>query len=110
MSTVLTVDLTALLDSSKVGAEAAKALEKEWKGAAKLPDDEKAKLLAKLQGQRDSLREALFARARPLLAELAKEKKADMVLDRSAVLWGGGAEDVTKALIKKVDAGGPLKV
>ena len=109
MATVLTVDLTALLDSSKVGAEAAKALEKEWKGGAKLPDDEKAKLLSKLQGQRDGLREALFARARPLLAELAKEKKADLVLDKSAVLWAGGAEDVTKALIKKVDAGGPLE-
>ena len=44
-----------------------------------------------------------------MLAELAKEKKADAVLDKSAVLWGKG-DDVTKALIKKVDAGGPLKL
>ena len=109
MATVLVVDLTSLLDTSKVGAEAAKGLEKAWKEGAKLPDEEKQKLLVKLQAQRDSLREALFARARPLLAEIAKEKKADLVLDRSAVLWGT-ADDVTKALIKKVDAAGPLKL
>lgn len=107
MATVLVVDLTALLDSSKVGAEAAKGLEKTWKESQKLPENERAELLKKLQAQRDSLREALFARARPLLAEIAKEEKADLVLDRSAVLWGT-AKDVTKALIKKVDAGGKL--
>jgi hypothetical protein len=109
MATILVVDLTALLDSSKVGAEAAKGLEKTWKAGAKLPDEEKQKLLIKLQGQRDGLRDALFARARPLLAELAKEKKAELVIDKSAVLWGG-TEDVTKVLIKKVDAGGPLEL
>jgi Skp family chaperone for outer membrane proteins len=107
MATVLVVDLTALLDSSKVGAEAAKGLEKTWKESQKLPENERTELLKKLQAQRDSLREALFARARPLLAEIAKEEKADLVLDRSAVLWGT-AKDVTKALIKKVDAGGKL--
>jgi len=109
MATILVVDLTALLDSSKVGAEAAKGLEKTWKAGAKLPDEEKQKLLIKLQGQRDGLRDALFAWARPLLAELAKEKKAELVIDKSAVLWGG-TEDVTKVLIKKVDAGGPLEL
>lgn len=109
MATLLVVDLTALLDSSKVGAEAAKGLEKTWNAAKKLPEEERQALLAKLQDQRDALREALFARARPLLAEIAREKKADAVLDRSAVLWGTG-DDVTKALIKKVDAGGPLKI
>ena len=109
MATLLVVDLTALLDSSKVGAEAAKGLEKTWNEAKKLPEEQRQELLGKLQQQRDGLREALFARARPLLAEMAKEKKADAVLDKSAVLWGKG-DDVTKALIKKVDAGGPLKI
>lgn len=109
MSTFLVVDLTALLDTSTVGAEAAKGLEKTWKDAQKKPEAERQELLAKLQGQRDGLREALFARARPLIAELAKEKKADAVFDKSAMLWGA-AEDVTRALIKKVDAGGPLKL
>ena len=109
MSTLLIVDLAALLDTSKVGAEAAKGLEKTWNEAKKLPDEQRQALLGKLQGQRDALRDALFARARPLLAELAKEKKADAVLEKSAVLWGKG-DDVTKALIKKVDAGGPLKL
>lgn len=110
MATVLVVDLTALLDSSKVGVEAAKALEKEWKAGQKLEEAERAELLAKLQGKRDSLRDALFDRARPLVAELGKEKKADLILDRSAVLWAAEFEDVTKALIKKVDAAGPLKL
>lgn len=109
MATLLVVDLTALLDSSKVGAEAAKGLEKTWNEAKKLPEEQRQELLSKLQNQRDALREALFARARPLLAEIAKAKKADVVLDKSAVLWGTG-DDVTKALIKKVDAGGPLKL
>ncbi len=109
MATLLVVDLAALLDTSKVGAEAAKGLEKTWNDAKKLPDEERQELLGKLQSQRDTLREALFARARPLLAEMAKEKKADAVLDKSAVLWGKG-DDITKALIKKVDAGGPLNL
>ena len=109
MATLLVVDLAAVLDTSKVGADAAKGLEKTWNEAKKLPDEQRQALLGKLQGQRDALREALFARARPLLAELAKEKKADAVLVKSAVLWGRG-DDVTKALIKKVDAGGPLKL
>lgn len=109
MPTLLVVDLAALLDTSKVGAEAAKGLEKTWNDAKKLPDDERQKLLSKLQSQRDVLREALFARARPLLEEIAKEKKADAVLEKSAVLWVKG-DDVTKALIKKIDAGGPLKL
>lgn len=109
MATLLVVDLAALLDTSKVGAEAAKGLEKSWNDAKKLPEEERQKLLGKLQTQRDALREALFARARPLVAEIAKEKKADAVLDKSAVLWGKG-DDITKALIKKVDAQGPLKI
>ena len=109
MATLLVVDLAALLDTSKVGAEAAQGLKKTWDEASKLPDEERQELLGKLQNQRDALREALFTRARPLLAELAKEKKADAVLDKSVVLWGKG-DDITKALIKKVDAGGPLKL
>jgi aspartate/methionine/tyrosine aminotransferase len=83
-----------------------------WRvGYIAVPGDEGrfAKEVIKLQGQRDGLRDALFARARPLLAELAKEKKAELVIDKSAVLWGG-TEDVTKVLIKKVDAGGPLEL
>ena len=109
MATVLVVDLALVLDQSRVGAEAAKALESEWREGEKLGEAEKQKLLARLQSWRDALREALVARARPLLAELAREKKADLVLERTGLLWGA-AEDVTQALIKKVDAGGPLKV
>lgn len=110
MATVLVVDLTALLDTSKVGIEAAKTLEKEWQAAQHQSDTERAELLRKLQARRDILREALFSRARPLVAALGKEKKADLVVDRSAILWAASAEDVTKVLIDRVDAAGPLKL
>ncbi len=110
MATVLVVDLTVLLDTSKVGVEATKALEKDWKAGEKLEDNARVELLTKLQARRDGLRTALFNRARPLLADLAKEKKAELVLDRSAVLWAAQSEDVTAELIKRVDAGGPLPV
>lgn len=110
MATVLVVDLTALLDTSKVGIEAAKTLEKEWQAAQQSPEAERVELLRKLQARRDVAREALFSRARPLVAAIGKEKKADLVLDRSAVLWAANAEDVTRLLIDRVDAAGPLKL
>ena len=50
MATLLVVDLTALLDTSKVGAEAAKGLEKTWNEAKGLPDEERQALLAEAPG------------------------------------------------------------
>jgi Skp family chaperone for outer membrane proteins len=108
MATLLVVDLPALLDTSKVGADAARELEKAWNEAKSKPEEERRELLAKLQARRDGLREQLLARAKPLVAQLAKEKKADAVLEKGAVLWST-AEDITQALIARVDAGGPLK-
>lgn len=108
MSTLLVVDLPTLLDTSKVGADAAKELEKAWVEAKSKPEDERRELLSKLQARRDGLRDQLLARARPVVEQLAKEKKADAVLEKSAVLWSH-AEDITQAVIARVDAGGPLK-
>jgi Skp family chaperone for outer membrane proteins len=108
MSAVLVVDLAALLDTSKVGIEATKDLEKQWEAAKKLNDAERPVQFAKIQAKRDALRDALLARAKPLVADLARDKKADLVLDRSAVLWGK-TEDVTAVLIAKVDALGAIK-
>ena len=107
MTVVLVVDLTAVLDTSQVGKDATAALQKKWKDAEKKPEAEREALLNDLRRQRDGLREALLKRARPVVEALAKEKKATLVLERTAVLWGA-TEDVTPLVIKRVDAGGPL--
>ena len=106
--TLLTLDLRALLDSTKIGADAAKALEKAWNDAKPADEAAKQKLLRELEAKRDGLRSLLLARATPAIAELAKKKGATAVLEKSAVVWSE-AEDITAQVIAKVDAGGPLK-
>ncbi|MCA2981115.1 MAG: OmpH family outer membrane protein [Myxococcaceae bacterium] len=109
MATIGLLDTTALLDTSKVGAEAAKALEKAWADAKAQPEDKKRELLAQLEQRRAALRQQLIDRARPVIAELAKKKALHVVLERGAVVWSTG-EDLTAEVIAGVDAGGPLKV
>jgi Skp family chaperone for outer membrane proteins len=109
MATIGILDTAMLLDSSKVGADAAKALEKAWSEAKSQPDDKKRELLAQLEQRRSSLRQQLIDRAKPAIAELAKKKNLEVVLEKGAVVWGT-LEDLTKDVIAKVDAGGPLKV
>lgn len=108
MATIGIIDTAQLLDSSKVGADAAKALEKTWAEAKSQPDDKKREVLAQLEQKRASLRQQVIDRAKPVIAELAKQKKLDVVLEKGAVVWSTG-EDLTKEVIAKVDAGGPLK-
>ncbi len=111
MPDLLLIDLPALLDTSKVGQEAAKALEKTWNDAKKEPEAKKRELLAQLQAKRDALRTALLQRAKPIIAAHAKKKSAKVVLERTTAVWHDpGVEDITAAVIKEVDAGGPLKV
>jgi Skp family chaperone for outer membrane proteins len=107
--TLLTLDLRSLLDSCKVGIEAAKGLEKAWNEAKPADDAAKTKLLRELESKRDTLRTALLARAKPVIAELAKKKGAAAVLEKGTVLWSE-SEDITAQVAAKVDAGGPLKL
>ncbi len=107
--TLLTLDLRFLLDSCKVGLEAAKGLEKAWNEAKPADDAAKQALLRELEGKRDGLRGLLLARAKPVIAELAKKKGAAAVLEKSVVIWGE-SEDITAQVIAKVDAAGPLKL
>ena len=107
--TLLTLDLRNLLDTCKVGIEAAKGLEKAWSDAKPANDAAKQKLLRDLEGKRDKLRGLLLARAKPVISELAKKKGATAVIDKNAVVWTE-AEDITALVIAKVDAGGPLKL
>lgn len=109
--TFLVVDVPAVLDQSKVGAEAAKALSTEWEKSKSESAEKQREALSKLQQKRDELRAALLKRAKPILAELAKQKSARAVLERGAVLWADEKiEDVTAQVIAKLDAGGPLKL
>jgi Skp family chaperone for outer membrane proteins len=108
MATIALLDTPQLLDKSKVGLEAAKALEKTWAEAKAQPEDKKRELLNQLELKRSDLRKQLMDRAGPIIAELAKAKKLDAVLEKGAVIWST-AEDLTSAVIAKVDAAGPLK-
>jgi Skp family chaperone for outer membrane proteins len=107
MTNVLTVDLVTLLDRSKAGAAATRTLEQAWKDAQAQPEGARRELLASLQGRREALRQRLIERARPLIAEVARQKGATAVLEKSAVAWTSG-EDITAQVMARLDAGGPL--
>jgi len=110
MGDVLLVDWIAVLDGSGVGKKAAEELTSLWTAASGQTDAAKEQLHEQLQRRRDRLRDELVARAKPLLASLAKQKKAKLVLEKSQVAWADATvEDVTPALIAEVDRGGPLK-
>jgi len=111
MPDLLLIDLPALLDTSKVGQDAAKNLEKAWNDSKKEPEARRKELLTQLQAKRDQLRNALLQRAKPIIAAQAKKKSAKVVLEKGTVAWFDAAvEDITQAVIKEVDAGGPLKL
>ena len=110
MPDILLLDIPSLLDSSKVGSDAAQSLEKIWIDAKGAPEAKQKAVLADLAKRRDGLRTALLSRAKPLIAELAKKKGAKVVLEKGAVLWSDASvEDITAQLITKVDGLGPLK-
>ncbi|MBI3182731.1 MAG: OmpH family outer membrane protein [Myxococcales bacterium] len=109
--TLLQLDLASLLDASKVGRDAARALENEWSITEGMPEDRRGEVLANLREKRDALRSALLARAGPIVAELAKKRGASAVLERGSLVWAAEkVEDITAAVIKEVDAQGPLKL
>ena len=108
MPPVLIIDLVTLLDRSIAGADATRALERQWKEAAAQPDEKKRELITQLEARRDALRKQLLDRATPIMAELAKKKGAVAVLEKSAVAWTE-AEDITTQVSARVDALGPLK-
>lgn len=105
---IATIDTSALLDTSRVGAEAAKHLEKVWNEAKSQPEDKRRELMNELEGKRASLREQLIDRARPIVDELAKKKGLSIVVERGVVAFSA-VEDLTSEVIAKVDALGPLK-
>jgi Skp family chaperone for outer membrane proteins len=127
----LVVDMQRLMDDSKVGQEAAKAVaarfdaaqgeyKKLLEKAAKAPagkdktaaeakvrefDQQSIKAIKTAQ---DALRLALLKRAQPFVDDAMKATGAEAVLDRAAVLMCDPVVDITNQLIAKVDALGPL--
>ena len=86
MATLLVVDLAALLDTSKVGAEAAKGLEKTWNDAKKLPDEERQKLLDDMSLVPSAVEEAL--RMFPAFAHFRRTATKDTELHGAKIREG----------------------
>lgn len=107
MPDLLTLDTQALLDQSEVGKTAALELEKLWSKVRDQPEPAKALAYKDLESKRFYLRKALLERARMVVEQLAKKKKAKWVMESHAVLWGE-RDDITQAVIAEVDAQGPL--
>ena len=103
MALILVIDVPQVLDTSKAGREATKQLEGLWKEGEKKPEAEQQKHLEVVQQQRDSLRNALLARMAPIVESIAKDKKADAVIEKVAVIWTSG-EDITAEVISRLDS------
>lgn len=127
----LVIDMRRVLDESEVGRTAAADLEARFKDAQaryqQLRDQAKGapvqaqkKLLEEasqfeqaalgdLAAMRARLRDALLARANPILKRLCEERGTHLVLERSAVVLFDGAADVTGEVIREIDERGPLE-
>ena len=130
MEPYLVVDMASVLDKSAVGRTATASLEAEWasadaehrrrlQDAARASGASRAKLeaeaeqlgreaLSALEQRRAALRVKLLARVGSLVRDLAKERGAGLVLERSAVLVFAQDADVTHEVIRRLDALGEL--
>ena len=120
------LDIQQVLDQTKEGLAAAKVLDTRWQ-KAKARYDELIKIAEKtkdpvarqkaegaandfeesavdeIEEERHKRREALLTKANPVIAALAKEKGADLVLDRGAVLHCTDELDITQTIIERLD-------
>lgn len=122
MAAVLVVDLNRVLDESAPGRRGAALLQTRFDEARAQYDklrargtSEKGKREAdaaaaafernagkSLDDERAKLRGELLTAARPIIAALMQEKKADLVVDAIAVLAVANALDVTDEVIKRL--------
>jgi Skp family chaperone for outer membrane proteins len=112
-SAVLLVDLTAVLDRSRAGREAAAALEARFHAArekrASLEGAEAARFeidsVRAIEAERARLRDELLARARVQCEHIRSQRGALVVIDRALTLAAASeARDVTDELIAALDA------
>ena len=97
------VDMKAVLDRSRTGAEASRALESAWSKLSSQRDGSE-----RLETLRTQLRAALTQRAESAIRELATARGAKLVVERGAVLFAVPELDLTAGVIAAVDAQGPL--
>ena len=122
MAAVLVVDLNRVLDESAPGKRGAAALQARFDEAraqheklrargttekGKREADAAAAVFERnagkaLDDERAKLRTELLTAARPVIAALMQEKKADIVVDAFAVLAVANAADVTDEVIKRL--------
>jgi Skp family chaperone for outer membrane proteins len=126
---VIVVDLKRLLDESKRGQVAAQELQARFdaarvsferlsaKGtssqgrqqAAEVAAEFERDALRQLEEERARLRTALLDAARPLLASVMKERRAQVVLDARACLVVDDAIDITNELLRRLDETDPAE-
>ena len=112
---ILVLDMRRILDDSNAGRAAAQQLQArvlaaraEVEAAAKAGklDDARAleaKLGSTLDALRNELRDQVSARAQPIVQRLTRERQAQMVLERSAVLACDPALDITDIVMAEID-------
>jgi Skp family chaperone for outer membrane proteins len=109
---VLIVSVTDILDRSKAGQEAAKALEGRFvkakeKRATMTDAVEAAKFeidaIREIEGERNRLRDALLVKARVAAEAVRVEKGADIVVDKSLALAADTGLDVTDEVLRRLN-------
>ncbi len=121
---ILVIDLARVLDESAEGKAGAKALAARWEVAktehAKLQKAAEAasgaaqgeahkalirfekETLAAIEDERRTLRSSLLEKVRPLVAAVAKQRKADVVLEASSALYVAETADITQTILGKL--------
>jgi Skp family chaperone for outer membrane proteins len=113
----LVVDMSRLLDESRAGKEAAKALQLQFDRAQKHYAEMvergdtagaemfEAQTIETLENERENARKTLLQRAEPLIQKAAKARGVGLVLEADSVVWVDPKCDITERLIAGVDAG-----
>lgn len=121
---VLVINLARVLDESSNGRKASELLTKRWEEAKKqhavlvktaetasgdaldsarqaLMSYEKTSIET-IENERRTVREDVLKKVRPLVADLAKARKAEVVLEASATLYVADTADITDEILKRL--------
>ncbi len=121
---VLVVNLARVLDESSDGRKASELLTQRWEDAKKqhaalvktaesasgealdtarqaLVSYEKTSIET-IENERRTVREGVLKKVRPMVAELAQARKAEVVLEASATLYVADTSDITDEILKRL--------
>jgi Skp family chaperone for outer membrane proteins len=99
---ILVLDLARVLDESKAGRDASRALHEAWAASAQ---DEAARRT--IEERREQVRAALLAKLEAVVRDLAAERGASVVVDAKAVVACRDGVDVTAEVLRRADAAIP---